>query len=265
MLNKNTEHLKKIRSNNKVASDVTPESKEIILALTAHENKEELEVLKKIGLDNHLRKQQAKADDIKRVTVVEDKFRRNVFTGQDLREYCHKYDLRLGLANRYKGPVKLDVAKEIIRLSNEHTITRERASGEQFKTTEINLNESSFFILTDDFDNGTTVTLLYNPNSSGSSYYAEEVRDSLTLVEVASFGKPFSELRMLRQLTYTSNGFFFFFLIAMLALGVIGFFISNSIVTPYLIVMAAFGAGITRVFSDDEGFESSWNFKKDRR
>lgn len=191
-MNKNIAKLKGIRQVNKLPDTKIEEHTQLLLT-SGGENQEAIEALKAIGLDSHLNNEMKEASKNKELLLASEKFTQDVFKGQDIQDLCVTYDLKLLPAENYRGPVSLDVGKEIIKFKKQYTKKKKRSeSSEEIEVSEINLQHYSFFVLTDDFKKGTSVTLFYRPDSEWGHTRAK-VED--VFVEVASFGKPFSDIR----------------------------------------------------------------------
>ena len=256
-MNKNIAKLNQIRLENQIKSDISKESQKDVLLLSAGENADELQVLRDIGLDNHLSKELKKESKNNEFKLLSDKFNRNVYKGSDIKKLCYDYNLTILMARDYKGPVSLDIAKEIIKLQKEHLVTVKRhENAKEFEKSEISLSHYNFFILTDNFDKGTSVTLFYREGKADSSYGDDKVRENDLLIEVASFGKPFSEARFLHSIGYSSSMSHIFFFILTFITFVVGLF-GNSVHWILLIFMIV--TSVANLFTDDDQFEQYWN------
>lgn len=257
-MNKNIVKLNSISLKNQTKADNQLELKEDMLLLAEGKNTEELEILRKIGLDSHFKEEMSKQSITNELILTKNKFKRNSYKAEDIKEICKKYNLILIPAGRYKGPVSLEIAKAIKKLMDDFTTTVEKDNGHSNRTitkSEIDLTESSFFILTDNAKKGTSVTLFYRNDGRASSSYGLYKND--ILIEVASFGKPFSEFRRLSAITYPeANIFHILMLLIIIGISVIGTLCNMSL--HWLLLFVGSILLINNLFSEDTRFDKHW-------
>lgn len=264
-MNKNIAKLNAIRLKEQIKSDNNIELKEDLLLLSQGENTEEFEVLKAIGLDTHLRKEIAKDSENKKILHFQDKFKRNVFKGSDIKQLCYDYNLKIFPAHLYEGPVKLEIAKEIIKLRDEHIVKHKRNNNsDEISKSEINLSMYNFFILAKNTNNTSSLTLFYKESTGG--YNEDRVRVEDVLIEVTSFGKPYSEFRKLNVLFYSDDvilgsntSTFFAFIIFWVSL------FSDTLYLPsFLLLFCLIYTNVCNLFKNEKIFENSWNKIKEK-
>lgn len=257
-MNKNTLKLKEIRRSNAATSSLSKEFSDDTLLLTSGENLEELEVLRSIGLTKHLQKEIDHASKVNEISLKENKYNRNIYTYDDVKQFCYDYDLKIRMASEYKGPVSLDIAREIIKLTKSHVTTHKRnENAKEIVKSEITLNDSNFWIITNDFNKGKSVTLLYRENIDTNRYYSSEVNKNDVFIEVASFGKPFSDFRKMRSLSYSTSPATPAWLMLIVLLSIVFTCLNLAIHWILLLVSIICVTSVTTI-TDDKEFKEKW-------
>lgn len=167
-------------------------NKETMLMLSAPERKEEIEILKKIGLSTHIQEVEATLNDVNRLRIVSEKFGRKTYYGHQIKELCDEYDLKFLRADSFKGKLPTEVGQSILDFIKENTFTQEKNENRTIEKTDLDIVESSFFVLsTRKSFAGTemkSATLFYRENKG--DYRQAESRD--VFIEIHSWGKPYS-------------------------------------------------------------------------
>lgn len=188
---------KNIRLLDRIADKTKLESKpnaDTMLLLAAPERKAEVDILRQIGLDTHIRQVEKVVNDATRLQIVGDKLGRKTYYGQQIKELCISNELRITRADNFKGKLPEEVGKAILKFIEENTHTQEKNEHRSVTKTDLNIVESSFFIMTSkEYIEGQLLdnaTLFYREASSSSAYSSVETHD--VLVEVFSWGEPYS-------------------------------------------------------------------------
>lgn len=186
--------------NNYISVDENKVENKEILLLGESLKSEEVEVLKKIGLDYSINKIEQKIHESNSIKQIKSIFNRNVYKGHMIKQLCNQYDLNLIRVNRYEGKIPLEIGKAIIEFRNENTIVQEKNENRTVKKSTIDLVTSKFFLLVTNKENSNmeSYTLFYRENDGDYS----KAQENDTFVEIHSSGKPFSKLREFYPLMY---------------------------------------------------------------
>ncbi len=188
-VNKNISILDKMVS--KTAVEQNP-NKETMLMLSAPERKDEIEILKKIGLSSHIYEVEATLNDVNRIKIVSEKYGRKAYYGHQIKELCEEYDLKMLRADSFKGKLPKEIGQSILDFIKENTFTQEKSETRTVEKTNLDIVESSFFIVTTkkSFQGAKmeSATLFYR--EGGGSY--DRADENNVFVEVYSWGKPYS-------------------------------------------------------------------------
>lgn len=188
--NKNILNLEKISKKDR--SDIVKEVSDTLLLLQANQSSPEIEMLKQIGLDGHIRKAETVKQNIQRFTAFEHKYNRSVYAGNQVKEYCEEHGYRIIRVDKFKHEVPLEVGKAIIQFNEENTFEHQQNEERKIKKSNINLQTSNFFLLISiQAINGAPVksaTLFYREEYHHDNYERIDERDML--VEVHSWGVP---------------------------------------------------------------------------
>lgn len=184
MRNSNIIELDKISKTN----NLTKKEETNLLLLNAPERSEEIEILKKIGLDNNIKKLETISNGSNRLRILSEKYNRKTYSGEQLKDFCSKKGYQLRRADSFKGSVSLEIGKAILEFAKENEVTNELGEGRIVTKTTIDLVESKFYILapvqtffTQEFYK--SITLFYNEKPE--NYEKAEERD--TFVEIKSW------------------------------------------------------------------------------
>lgn len=161
---------------------------ETLLLLSNTDNDEKIKILKKIGLDSHLRTVEKKHDNLLRNQILSNKYGKNSYSGLEIMNLCNDNCLVIRRADSFKNKVPEIVAEKILEFIAENTKTNNKG----ITKTDLHIGESSFFILTtkDSFngDSFDSATLFYREQSDYSHYNSINTTDNL--IEIYSWGKP---------------------------------------------------------------------------
>lgn len=167
-------------------------NKETMLMLSAPERKDEIEILKKIGLSSHIEKVEAALNDVNRLKIVSDKFGRKTYYGHQIKDLCFEYDLKMLRADNFKGRLPVEIGQSLLDFIKESTFTQEKSETRTIEKTNLDIVESSFFIVTTkkSFQGSKmeSATLFYR---EGGGHY-NSAGESEVFVEVVSWGKPYT-------------------------------------------------------------------------
>jgi len=195
--NKNILTLDRISKKDK--SEVSKDVSDTLLLLQTNQSSEEIEMLKKIGLDNHIRNAEQVQNNIQRFTVLEQKFGRNVYSATQIKKYCEANGMKIIRVDDFNHQVPVVVGEEIIKFIKERTILHEKNENRSFEKHDLNIGTSYFFILTSiQSINGAPVksaTLFYREEYPQDFY--RKISDRDMLIEVYSWGVPGNERSLL--------------------------------------------------------------------
>ena len=203
MRNSNIIELDKISKTN----NLTKKEETSLLLLTAPERSEEIEILKKVGLDNNIKKLETISNDSNRLNILSNKYGRKTYSGEQLKQFCFKKGYQLRRADSFKGNVSLEIGKAILEFAKENEVTNELGEGKVVTKTTIDLVESKFYILapvqtffTQEFYK--SVTLFYNEDPK----YYEEAEEKDTFIEIKSWNNKIPLYKYLfNELFYSLN------------------------------------------------------------
>lgn len=215
--NKTSLLLEKVSKKEKIVRENDLSSNDTLLLLANNEKQQEVNILKQIGLDSHIREVETKHNDVTRIEVIQRKYNRNVYTGKQLKQVCNENNLRLLRADSFKGKVPVElIGQETLKFIEENTrevveekYKRSRNVGEDFVTDEegnfviekitkkvvdVTVTERSFFILstTKSFKGKQieSATLFYREDSN--HYNINYASEDDIFVEICSWGKTFN-------------------------------------------------------------------------
>ena len=252
--NKTSLLLEKVSKKEKIVRENDLVSNDTLLLLANNEKQQEVNILKQIGLDSHIREVETKHNDVTRIEVIQRKYNRNVYTGKQLKQVCNENNLRLLRADSFKGKVPVElIGRETLKFIEENTkevveqkYKRSRNVGEKFeldddgeriieeitkKVVDVTITERSFFILstTKSFKGKQieSATLFYREDSS--CYDFNKASEDDIFVEICSWGK-----------TFNNNFTFMSYITHCHEDGGIGIWTSICIATALLVVTVAF-------------------------
>ena len=215
--NKTSLLLEKVSKKEKIVRENDLVSNDTLLLLANNEKQQEVNILKQIGLDSHIREVETKHNDVTRIEVIQRKYNRNVYTGKQLKQVCNENNLRLLRADSFKGKVPVElIGQETLKFIEENTrevveqkFKRSRNVGGNFeldddgeriieeitkKVVDVTITERSFFILstTKSFKGKQieSATLFYREDSS--HYDINKASEDDIFVEICSWGKTFN-------------------------------------------------------------------------
>ena len=189
--NKTSLLLEKVSKKEKIVRENDLVSNDTLLLLANNEKQQEVNILKQIGLDSHIREVETKHNDITRIEVIQRKYNRNVYTGKQLKQVCNENNLRLLRADSFKGKVPVElIGQETLKFIEENTrevveqkFKRSRNVGGNFeldddgeriieeitkKVVDVTITERSFFILS------TTKSFKGKQIESATLFYRED-------------------------------------------------------------------------------------------
>ena len=215
--NKTSLLLEKVSKKEKIVRENDLSSNDTLLLLANNEKQQEVNILKQIGLDSHIREVETKHNDLTRIEVIQRKYNRNVYTGKQLKQVCNENNLRLLRADSFKGKVPVElIGQETLKFIEENTreVVEEKRKkshiiGEDFeldekgkhiiekitkKVVDVTVTERSFFILstTKSFKGKQieSATLFYREDSD--RYDINYASEEDIFVEICSWGKTFN-------------------------------------------------------------------------
>lgn len=225
--NKNILTLDRISKKDK--SESAKEVTDVLLLMQTNEKAEEIEMLKKIGLDTHIRQAERVQQNIQRFTVLEQKFGRNVYSAAQVKAYCESNAYKVIRVDKFKHEVPVVVGEEIIKFAKEHTSTHKRNEDSTIERVNINLQTSHFFLLT------SIQSINGAPVKAATLFYREEyhhdwwdkLREEDMLIEVHSWGVPGNERSLFWDYTKATDYFMLFPLVFIL-IGILMVILGNN-------------------------------------
>ena len=143
--NKTSLLLEKVSKKEKIVRENDLVSNDTLLLLANNEKQQEVNILKQIGLDSHIREVETKHNDVTRIEVIQRKYNRNVYTGKQLKQVCNENNLRLLRADSFKGKVPVElIGQETLKFIEENT--REVTERKRKKDGDHILDENGDFI-----------------------------------------------------------------------------------------------------------------------
>ena len=286
--NKTSLLLEKVSKKEKIVRENDLVSNDTLLLLANNEKQQEVNILKQIGLDSHIREVETKHNDLTRIEVIQRKYNRNVYTGKQLKQVCNENNLRLLRADSFKGKVPVElIGQETLKFIEENTreVVEEKHKkshrlGEDFVTDEegnfviekitkkvvdVTVTERSFFILstTKSFKGKQieSATLFYREDSS--RYDINYASEDDIFVEICSWGKTFdNNFTFMSYITHCHEdggiGIWTALCIASALLGVtVAFFTDNNI--NYLLLTILFVNAFGILAESDTDYFNQWN------
>jgi hypothetical protein len=187
--------LDKLSKKEKVEQSKDNSSSDTLLLLADNSKSKEVEILKAIGLDHHIREVEKVKNDSTRIQIIENTYNRPVYTGEQIKKLCNQYGLRILRADSFKAKTPTFVGEEILKFVAENTqeVVANEETGRTRTVSDLYIGESSFFILsTNRSFNGKSLesaTLFYREKREDQHYYNAKEKD--IFVEVCSWGKSF--------------------------------------------------------------------------
>ena len=286
--NKTSLLLEKVSKKEKIVRENDLSSNDTLLLLANNEKQQEVNILKQIGLDSHIREVETKHNDLTRIEVIQRKYNRNVYTGKQLKQVCNENNLRLLRADSFKGKVPVEfIGQETLKFIEENTrevveekYKRSRNVGEDFelddegkriiekitkKVVDVTVTERSFFILstTKSFKGKQieSATLFYREDSN--YYDINHASEEDIFVEICSWGKTFNNnFTFMSYITHCHEdggiGIWTAFCIASALLGVIVAFFTNVNIN-YLLLTILFVNAFGILAESDTDYFNQWN------
>lgn len=286
--NKTSLLLEKISKKEKIVRENDLSSNDTLLLLANNEKQQEVNILKQIGLDSHIREVQTKHNDLTRIQVIEQKYNRNVYTGQQLKQVCGENNLRLLRADSFKGKVPVEfIGQETLKFIEENTreVTEQKRKKSNFvagdyevdnegkfvyeqitkKVVDVTVTERSFFILstTKSFKGKKieSATLFYREDND--RYDINKASEEDIFVEICSWGKTFNnKFTFMNYITYCHSdggiGVWTAISVAVALIAVfIAFFHDTNINILLLLILIVNAFGI--LFESDYDYFKQWN------
>ena len=286
--NKTSLLLEKVSKKEKIVRENDLVSNDTLLLLANNEKQQEVNILKQIGLDSHIREVETKHNDITRIEVIQRKYNRNVYTGKQLKQVCNENNLRLLRADSFKGKVPVElIGQETLKFIEENTrevveqkrkksdlVARGFTENEENeivyekttkKVVDVTVTERSFFILstTKSFKGKQieSATLFYREDSS--RYDINYASKDDIFVEICSWGKTFNNnFTFMSYITHChkdgSIGIWTAFCIALALLGVALAFFKDANVN-YLLSTILFVNAFGILAESDTNYFNQWN------
>ena len=286
--NKTSLLLEKVSKKEKIVRENDLVSNDTLLLLANNEKQQEVNILKQIGLDSHIREVQTKHNDVTRIQVIEQKYNRNVYTGKQLKQVCNENNLRLLRADSFKGKVPVElIGQETLKFIEENTrevvekkrkksdlVTRAFTENEENeivyekttkKVVDVTVTERSFFILstTKSFKGKQieSATLFYREDSS--RYDINKASEDDIFVEICSWGKTFdNNFTFMSYITHCHEdggiGIWTAICIALALLGVVIAFFKDANIN-YLLSIILFINAFGILAESDENYFNQWN------
>ena len=286
--NKTSLLLEKVSKKEKIVRENDLSSNDTLLLLANNEKQQEVNILKQIGLDSHIREVETKHNDVTRIEVIQRKYNRNVYTGKQLKQVCNENNLRLLRADSFKGKVPVElIGQETLKFIEENTrevveqkrkksdlVTRDYPENEKNeivyeeitkKVVDVTVTERSFFILstTKSFKGKQieSATLFYREDSD--RYNINYASEEDIFVEICSWGKTFNNnFTFISYITHTHKdggiGIWTAVCIATALLGVtVAFFKDTNI--NYLLLTILFVNAFGILAESDTDYFNQWN------
>ena len=286
--NKTSLLLEKVSKKEKIVRENDLVSNDTLLLLANNEKQQEVNILKQIGLDSHIRKVETKHNDLTRIEIIQRKYNRNVYTGKQLKQVCNENNLRLLRADSFKGKVPVElIGQETLKFIEENTrevVEQKRKKKGYFqdedeldnegkivyeeitkKVVDVTVTERSFFILstTKSFKGKQieSATLFYREDSS--RYDINKASEDDIFVEICSWGKTFdNNFTFISYITHCHEdggiGVWTALCIATALLGVtVAFFTDVNI--NYLLLTILFVNAFGILAESDTDYFNQWN------
>ena len=286
--NKTSLLLEKVSKKEKIVRENDLVSNDTLLLLANNEKQQEVNILKQIGLDSHIREVETKHNDLTRIEVIQRKYNRNVYTGKQLKQVCNENNLRLLRADSFKGKVPVElIGQETLKFIEENTrevveekYKRSRNVGEDFeldekgkriiekitkKVVDVTITERSFFILstTKSFKGKQieSATLFYREDSN--RYDLKYASKDDIFVEICSWGKTFdNNFTFMSYITHAHNdggiGIWTAVCIASALLGIVVAFFTDTNIN-YLLLTILFVNAFGILAESDADYFNQWN------
>ena len=286
--NKTSLLLEKVSKKEKIVRENDLSSNDTLLLLANNEKQQEVNILKQIGLDSHIREVETKHNDLTRIEIIQRKYDRNVYTGKQLKQVCNENDLRLLRADSFKGKVPVEfIGQETLKFIEENTrevveekFKRSRNVGEDFeldekgkriiekttkKVVDVTVTERSFFILS------TTKSFKGKQIESATLFYREDTdrydinyaSEEDIFVEICSWGKTFNNnFTFMNYITHCHDdggiGIWTSICIATALLGVVVAFFTDTNIN-YLLLTILFVNAFGILAESDADYFNQWN------
>ena len=286
--NKTSLLLEKVSKKEKIVRENDLVSNDTLLLLANNEKQQEVNILKQIGLDSHIREVETKHNDITRIEVIQRKYNRNVYTGKQLKQVCNENNLRLLRADSFKGKVPVElIGQETLKFIEENTrevveqkrkksdlVARGFTENEENeivyekttkKVVDVTITERSFFILstTESFKGKQieSATLFYREDSA--CYDINSASEDDIFVEICSWGKTFdNNFTFMSYITHCHEdggiGIWTAVCIASALLGIIIAFFKDANI-DYLLLIILFINAFGILAESDENYFNQWN------
>ena len=286
--NKTSLLLEKVSKKEKIVRENDLVSNDTLLLLANNEKQQEVNILKQIGLDSHIREVENKHNDLTRIEVIQRKYNRNVYTGKQLKQVCNENNLRLLRADSFKGKVPVElIGQETLKFIEENTrevVERKRKKSDLVvrgyteneeneivyetttkKVVDVTVTERSFFILstTKSFKGKQieSATLFYREDSS--RYDINKASEDDIFVEICSWGKTFNNnFTFMSYITHCHEdggiGVWTAFCIALALVGVVVAFFTDTNIN-YLLLTILFVNAFGILAESDTDYFNQWN------
>ena len=287
--NKTSLLLEKVSKKEKIVRENDLSSNDTLLLLANNEKQQEVNILKQIGLDSHIREVQTKHNDLTRIQVIERKYNRNVYTGLQLKQVCNENNLRLLRADSFKGKVPVElIGQETLKFIEENTrevveekrVKKQNSHSEEYvrdekdhfvyekitkKVVDVTVTERSFFILS------TTKSFKGKKIESATLFYREDndrydinyASEEDIFVEICSWGKTFNNnFTFMDYITHCHEdggiGIWTAICISIAFVAIIIAFF-NDVNINYLLSIILFTNAFGILFEGDSDYFNTWN------
>jgi hypothetical protein len=148
-------------------------------------SREQDEILKEAGLSSTNPADSTITDDYKRVKAAEATYKTECFTGAQIKELCHKYDLRMLPTTKYRGIVPPDTANHIKDFCDRNKFP--------ISTRQLFMLAPTEMFGKKDFSYSGDLMLFYRTHTSDS--YNPEAKEKDVFNQIHSWGSEFNKSR----------------------------------------------------------------------
>ena len=256
--------LDKASKKEKVEQSKDKTSADTLLLLADNSKSKEIEILKTIGLDHHIREVEKIKNDLTRIQVIEQTYNRPVYTGEQIKKLCNQYGLRILRADSFKAKTPVFVGEKVLEFIAENTqeVVANEETGRKRTVSDLHITESSFFILsTNRSFKGQSIesaTLFYREKKNDQWYDRASEQD--IFIEICSWGKSFdTSLETIFDFVTCSEDrggwIIVAFIVSLIALFV-SLFIDQNL--NYLFLTGFILSTIVMLISDSSKYFKSW-------
>lgn len=256
--------LDKASKKEKVEQSKDKTSADTLLLLADNSKSKEIEILKTIGLDHHIREVEKVKNDLTRIQVIKETYNRPVYTGTQIKKLCNQYGLRILRADSFKAKTPVFVGEKVLEFIAENTqeVVANEETGRKRTVSDLHITESSFFILsTNRSFKGKSIesaTLFYREKRDYQDYNSASKED--VFVEICSWGKSFdTSLNTILDFTTCSEdrvGWLIILMIICLIVLFVSLFMDQNM--NYLFLTGFILSTFVMLVSDSSKYFKSW-------